>query len=60
MKKACLPGGFAGGFRVDAMFERFAMKEAANLASGDKRGFLGGLLAGARDVRRHHDVGSCQ
>ena len=35
-------------------------RDAANLASGDKRGFLGGLLAGARDVRRNHDVGSCQ
>src|SRR5258705_9566518 len=58
--KDCLPGGFAGGFRVDAMFERFAMKEAANLASGDKRGFLSGLLAGTRDMGRHYDVRSRQ
>ena len=42
------------------MFERLTLKEAANLASGDPSGFLGGLLAGARNVRRHHDVRSCQ
>src|SRR5260221_14491213 len=37
----------SGGFWVDAMFERFVLKEAANLTGGDPRGFLGGLLAGA-------------
>src|SRR5260221_12827960 len=35
----------SGGFWVDAMFERFVLKEAANLTGGDPRGFLGGLLA---------------
>src|SRR5271166_3681008 len=49
-----------GGFRVEAMFKRFTVKEAANLAGGDPRSFLGGLLAGARNVRRHHDVRSSQ
>src|SRR5260221_13805305 len=48
------------GFRVDAMFERFALKEAANLTGGDPGGFFSGLLAGARDVRRHYDVRGSQ
>jgi len=44
------------GFRVDAMFEGFTVKEAAYLAGGDSRSFLGGLLAGTRDMGRHHDM----
>lgn len=38
------------------MFERFALKEAANLTGGNPRGFFSGLLAGPGDMRRHYDV----
>ena len=55
-----LPRLTGGGFRVDAMFEGLPLKEVAHLAGGDSRSFLGGLLAGTRDVRRHHDVRSFQ
>src|SRR5258708_38742139 len=44
------------GLRVDAMFERFALKEATNLPGSDPRGFFGRLLAGARNVRCHYYV----
>ena len=42
------------------MFKRLPLKKAPNLAGGDSRSFLGGLLAGTCDVRRHHHVRSCQ
>jgi Ferritin-like/Tryptophan halogenase len=50
----------SSGFRVGTVFETFALKEATNLSGGDPRGFFGGLLAGARNVRCHYYVRSFQ